>query len=129
MCHLMVAIFSNLLQLHSIFHIKLLIRIMQKTYVKNIEIGKLKHTVGIKMLKDYLLLNDLSVETIEKDFTFHENETSNLQSGLQLANRTIHATNFYTDTIMKLATKIREKNPDEMKNISNLFVLNLRLQA
>ena len=81
------------------------------------------------MLKDYLWLNDLSVETIEKDFTFHENKTSNLQSGLQLANRTIHATNFYTDTIMKLATKIREKNPDEMKNISNLFVLNLRLQA
>ena len=98
---------------------------MQKTYVKNVEIDKLKHTIGIKLLKDCLGLNNLSVETIEKDFTFHENETSNLQSGLQLANRTIHT----TDTITKLATKIREKNPDEMKNISNLFVLNLRLQA
>lgn len=73
---------------------------------------KLKHTLGIKILKECLGLNYLSVETMAEFFAYHENETSDLRSSLHLANRNMHTTNFDTDAITNLTPKIRENIPD-----------------
>ena len=45
-------------------------------------------------------------------FAFHENETSDLRSGLHLANRNMHTKNVDTDAIINLTPKIGKNIPD-----------------
>ena len=50
--------------------------------------------------------NGLSPIIMNEDFTFQENESYNLTSGINLPSRYMHTTHFGTDTIPSLGPKL-----------------------
>ena len=62
--------------------------------------------------------NGLSPIIMNEDFTFQENESYNLTSGINLPSRYMHTIHFGTDTIPSLGPKLWKLIPDKIKHAS-----------
>ena len=73
--------------------------------------------------------NGLSPIIMNEVFSFQENESYNLRSGIHLVSRNTHTAHFGTDTIFSLGPKLWKLIPDKIKHAPTLTVFKAEIRS
>ena len=66
---------------------------------------------------------------MDEDFSFQENESYNLRSGIHLGSRNMHTAHFGTDTTSSVGPKLRKLIPDQIKHASTLSAFKAKIKS